>query len=124
MSVECPRCEWPAVLEERGPLEDPSILLTGTARVGDTAVQIVAIRINPALRFAPDYKQGLSSVVYGANGLDEILETVLEEFEYVSSELDQLVGESRSCIVELATGRYVLCIVPDARVLQQPGDKQ
>ena len=112
MSVECPPCRWPALLEERGPPEDPSILLTGTARIGNTALQIVAIRINPALRFAPDYRREVPEGSYQANDLDEILETVLEEFEYVSSEFEELIEENRSTIVELATGRYVVCVIP------------
>jgi hypothetical protein len=35
-----------------------------------------------------------------------------EEFEYVSSEFQELIEENRSSIVELATGRYVVCMIP------------
>jgi hypothetical protein len=75
-------------------------------------VQIVAIRINSALRFAPDYRPGVAEGSYQANGLDEVLETVLEEFEYLSSEFEELIGEIRSSVVELPTGRYLVCMMP------------
>jgi hypothetical protein len=68
-------CRWPSVLEERGPPEDPFILLTGAAPIGETEVQIVAIRINATLRWPPDDKRGVAADSYHADGRDEVLET-------------------------------------------------
>jgi hypothetical protein len=112
VAVECPACVWPAVLEERGPAEDPSILLTGAAQIGDAGVQIVAIRINSTLRWSPDYKRSVDEVSYQANGLNEVLETTLEELQSVASEWGDLLGEGSSGLVELATGPYRFWVLP------------
>lgn len=112
MPVECPPCQWPTALEERGPAEDPALLLTGTARIGDAEVQIVAIRVDPTLRWTPDYKREVAEDSYRANGLDAVLETTLEEFETVATALGDLLGESRSSIVDLATGPYRIWLMP------------
>lgn len=114
MPVRCPPCQWPAALEERGPPEDASILLTAAARFGDAAMQIVAIRINTELRWAPDYKPEVAAAAYQANGFDAMLETVLEELENVGAAFGELLGESRSSILELPPGRYRVAILPAA----------
>jgi hypothetical protein len=67
MAVKCPALEWPGTLEERGPSEDPSILLTGTARLGGTPVAIMAVRINAEFRPLPDYKSGPPDGAAGAH---------------------------------------------------------
>lgn len=113
MAISCLPCEWPAVLEERGPEEDPSILLTGKAHIGETPVQIVAIRVNPSLRWAPDYKETAEGS-YDANGLGTALETILEEFEFVASECAELLGERHPSIVELPSGPYKVWVMPAA----------
>lgn len=105
MAIECPPCLWPTVLEERGPSDDPSILLTGTARIGNAPIQIVAIRINPILRSTADYKPDVTEA-YQANDLDTVLGAILEELEYTSVELGRLLGNDHSATVELAPGVY------------------
>jgi len=112
MSVHCPPCQWPEVLRERGPSEDPALLLTGTAHVGEVAMQIVAIRIHPTLRSTPDRQGDLAQDTPEAGEFMADLEAILEEFEYTVSEFAELLGESHSSVVELATGRYRLWMVP------------
>ncbi len=112
MPVECPCCQWPSMLEERGPREDPSILLTGTARIGDTDVQIIAIRINPKLRRSVDRRAESAEASDQDTGFDDVLDTILEEFDYVAEQLGELFGEDQFRIVELATGPYQFWVVP------------
>jgi hypothetical protein len=101
MSVPCLPVQWPSTLEESGPAEDPSIVLAGTAQVGTTPFRIMAIRVEPRLKFMPDYKADLDDAVYDR----EALETVLEELGEVSN-----TDHPRT--LELATGVYVMCMAP------------
>jgi len=112
VAVECPACVWPNILEERGPSEDPSILLTGKARIGDTDARIVAIRVNSAQEWAPDFRRSVAEDSYHENGLDEVLRMALDEFQAVASELGDLLGDSRPSVVELATGHYSVWVIP------------
>ena len=112
MAVQCPRCRWPDMLEERGPTEDPSILLTGAAHIGEAEVCVVAIRIDATLRWSPDFRRAVPESSYRANGLDEILETTLEEVQSVASELAEFLGDSHSGVIELATGAYRVWVMP------------
>ena len=112
MPVQCPPCQWPTALDERGPVEDPSILLTGRARIGDASVQIVAVRIDPALRWTPDYKSDVAEGSYQVDGLDVALETILEELESVGSALEDALGASRASLIKLATGMYMIWVMP------------
>jgi hypothetical protein len=105
MTIDCPSCQWPTVLEERGPSDDPSILLTGIGRLGETPIQIIAIRVNPTSRSTLDWQPELEGI-YQANDLDTVLGTILEELDYASAELGRLLGEDRSATVELTTGLY------------------
>jgi hypothetical protein len=114
MAVACPAWQWPATLEERGPSEDPSILRTGAARIGDVEVQIVAIRINDTLRWTPNFKHGIAEDTYRVNGLGEVLETTLEDLQSVASDLGDLLGGGGSSVVELATGSYRVCVMPES----------
>ena len=110
MAIECPSCLWPTVLEERGPSDDPSILLTGTGRIGETPIQIVAIRINPTLRSTLDCKPDLENSDQ-SNDLNSALGAILEELEYASAELAGVLGEDHPATVELASGSYrVWCL--------------
>ena len=111
MPVPCPNCRWPAELDERGPAEDPAILLSGTAYLGATPVQIVAIRIDPAGGRVPDYKPGHPGA-HADNAFDETLGVLLDELEYVAGELDELLGPCELGTVELASGVYRLCAIP------------
>jgi hypothetical protein len=112
MPVRCPTCQWPTALDERGPREDPSILLTGTVRIANAAIQIVAIRVSPAYQRRPDYKEDVPRPCYQTNGLDAVLETFLEDFEYVGEEFGELLGDGGSDMIELASGCYVLAALP------------
>lgn len=112
MSVECPACEWPLFLEEQGPREDPTILLTGTARIGKAAIKIIAVRINRNLRAAPDYRSDVQRHCYHVGGYDSILSTILEEFEDAAAQVGDLLGEEHFNIVQLPTGPYQIWVIP------------
>ena len=112
MVVACPPCKWPALLEERGPREDPSILLTGTASIGNAMIKIVAIRVNLLLRATPDYRGDVPVARYRDSGCDVVLETVLDEFEEAAAQLGELFGAEHTNIVELPTGSYQIWVVP------------
>jgi hypothetical protein len=101
MSVPCLPVQWPKTLEESGPAEDPGIVLSGTAQVGSTPFRITAIRVEPRLRFMPDYKADLEDAVYDR----EVLETLLEE-------LGEVADTDHPRTLELATGVYVMWMVP------------
>jgi hypothetical protein len=108
MVVACPSIEWPGALEECGPAEDPDIVLKGTARIGETPLQVVAIRVDPELRRAPDYKGDVPERAYRTAAL----ETTLDELEYVTEELGGLTGAAERSLVRLPAGAYVLWVLP------------
>ncbi len=110
MAVQCPALEWPSFLEECGPAEDPSIVLKGTARIGGTPSAVVAIRIKPDLRRAPDYKSGVPADVYQVDAL----ETILDELDYLVNEIGAITGSMERRVVRLSTGVYVLWLLPSA----------
>ncbi len=112
MPIPCPPVVWPDMLEERGPPEDTSILLTGAARIGGTPAQIVAIRIEPGMGWEADFRRDVADERYAANGLDVVLETTLEAMQLVASELDETLGDSDASVVKLATGTYKLWVMP------------
>jgi hypothetical protein len=110
MAIACPALEWPSSLEERGPVEDPSIVLKGTARIGGAPAAVVAIRIKPDLRRAPDYKKGVAANVYQADAL----ETILDELDYLVDEIGVITGGMERRVVRLSTGVYVLWLLPSS----------
>lgn len=113
MPVPFPACRWPESLEERGPPEDPAILLTGGAHLGDTPVQIVAIRVDEAeRRRLPGYRKDIDGACYEDEGLDAILETILEEMDCVAVELEGVWGAGQSRIIELAQSPYKVWLIP------------
>lgn len=112
MAIPCPSFRWPLELDECGPAEDPEILLTGTAYLGASPIQVVAIRIDPNSGRLPDYKASVPHDAYTDGHFDEVLEVVLDELEYVASELDDLLGEDRPSTVRLPGGVYRLCTLP------------
>ncbi|MGH6680727.1 MAG: hypothetical protein ACREDL_17775 [Bradyrhizobium sp.] len=89
---------------ECGPVEDPSILLSGTAHIARAAVRIVAIRTSRESGRIPDYKNDVPRECY--EGLDTVLEQLLEDFEYLTREFGDLLAPSQSEDVELSTGTY------------------
>jgi hypothetical protein len=108
MAIPCPPLEWPSFLQECGPANDPQIVLRGDARIGDTPLQVVAIRVDPELRYAPDYRRGVPAEAYETAAL----ETTLDELEYLTEELSGLTGRAQRSIVRLAGGAYVLWVLP------------
>jgi hypothetical protein len=112
MAIECPPCLWPSVLEEQGPSEDPSILLTAPAHIGDVEVRIVAVRINDTLRWTPDFRRDVAEDAYRVNGLGEVLEATLEDLQSMSSDLGDVLGGGGPSVVELSTGLYRIWVMP------------
>lgn len=108
MAVPSPTLEWPPFLEEGGPAEDPAILLTGTARIGSTAVAVVAIRIHPGRARVPDYRPDVPTQAYETGAL----ETILEELDYLAQEVSAVTASAEPGIVHLATGSYVMGVLP------------
>lgn len=114
MSIRSPSCQWPVELDERGPAEDPSIVLTGKAYVGRTPLQVVAVRMNPASGRLPDYKPDVPAAAYADAHVDIALFSLLDELEYVANELDELLGDDQPGTVALAGGVYRFCALPAA----------
>jgi hypothetical protein len=112
MPIPCPNCRWPLELDERGPTEDPAILLTGTAYLGAIPIQVVAIRIDPSSGRLPGYKPGIPRDAYADGRFNEVLEVLLDELEYIASELDELLGQCEPSTVALPSGLYRLCALP------------
>jgi hypothetical protein len=110
MAIQCPALEWPTSLEERGPVEDPSIVLRGTARIGGTPAAVVAIRIKSDRRRAPDYKVGVPAAVYQVDAL----ETIVDELDYLVDEIGVIAGSMARSLIHLSTGDYVLWLLPSS----------
>jgi hypothetical protein len=108
MAIQCPPIEWPSLLDACGPDQDPEIVLKGTARIGATPLQVVAIRVDPQLRRTPDYKVGVPEAAYRTSAL----EAMLEELEYVIQELDEVTSAAERSIVYLPAGAYVIWVMP------------
>ncbi len=112
MSVPFPSCVFPATLDEHGPKEDPSILLTGMVAIGNATALVIAIRISLTLRRTPDYRQDVPAEMYGVNNIDTGLETFLENADDLTAEFSDLLGEHVPSIVQLEPGAYMLWILP------------
>lgn len=112
MVIECPPCQWPNTLEERGPSEDPSILLTGTARIGKVEVQIIATRVQDTQCWTPDFKRKIAEEIYRVDGLAQFLEATLEDLESMTLDLVDLLGGKGASVVQLPTGLYRIWVMP------------
>jgi hypothetical protein len=100
MPVHLPEPKWPSDLLEQGPPEDPSILLSGPAEVGNAPHRVLAVRINPRT-LSVDYRNDLEEEVYA----DYQLEDMLDELTFLD-DLDQ------SVLVPMAGGSYVIWMMP------------
>lgn len=112
MPVAVPGWNCPVLLGEEGPPEDPTLLLAATAHIGNAAVTIIAVRVDPGRRAAPDYRPDLPRGCYQGKGYDEILDAVLEELDYASERLGGLLGAHQPNILDLPTGPYRIWILP------------
>lgn len=101
MSIPCPSITWPSVLEEIGPAEDPTIALAGMASVGSTPFRITAIRVEPRLKFMPDYRPDLDRAAYGPVNLETLLE-----------ELGEVADTDHAATIRLESGPYVFWMTP------------
>jgi hypothetical protein len=100
MPVQLPAPEWPYELLESGPPEDPFILLSGPATIGEAPYRVLAVRVNPNT-LGIDYRYDLGEDVYADFQLDEML----DEFTF----LDDI---DKSVLVPIEHGHYVIWMLP------------
>jgi hypothetical protein len=100
MPVRLPEILWPPELLEEGPPEDRSILLGGPAAIGKAPHRVVAVRINPQT-LGVDYRTDVDEDVYADCQVEELLE-----------ELTFLEDIDQSVLVALASGSYVIWMMP------------
>lgn len=101
MAIEFPAPRWPAALTEEGPEADPSILLSGEAAIGEAAHRILAVRVRKS-KLEVDFRADLDEdAAYG----EFPLEAMLEELEFFED-------FDRSAVVSLASGDYVVWMIP------------
>ena len=101
MPIRFPQSRWPAELMEEGPDEDPSILLSGTAEIGDAPHRVVAVRVRKA-DLQVDFRVDLDEEEAYA---DYPLEAMLDELDFFDD-------FDRSVVVPLESGNYVIWMVP------------
>jgi hypothetical protein len=102
MTVECPVPQWPTALLEQGPPEGSSILLRGQVAIGKARFMVTAIRVDP-IRFGPDFRADRNLAIYAEHQLPTLLDMVAE-----------LVGVADPSTLRLATGQYVVWMLPAA----------
>lgn len=105
MPISLPELIWPSALLEAGPPEDPSILLSAPAAIGQSPHRVVAVRINPST-LAADYRADLEEAIYADCQVEDMLD-----------ELTFLEDIDKSVLVSMAGSSYVIWVVPssDAR---------
>jgi hypothetical protein len=106
MPVPLPAPRWPTELVEDGPPEDPSILLSAPATIGQARHLVLAVRINPRT-LAADYRADLNEDVYADSEVEELLD-----------ELTFLDDIDQSVLVPLSSGLYVIWMVPFADTVE------
>ena len=104
MSVSCPAPNWPSELVEDGPEDDRSILLRGEAVIGGVRFRVTAVRVDP-IRFGPDYRMDRGAGTYSGYDLSALLD-----------QLSELTEISEAPTLQLATGNYLLWVLPGAAV--------
>lgn len=96
MSISCPPIEWPSMLAETGPAEDPAVMLSGTAYLGSVPFRVTAVRVEPRLKFMPDCRS------------EDLDPAYCEHLIYLLEELAELADTGHPRTIELATGTYAL----------------
>jgi len=74
-------------------------------------LRLVAIRIDPALRWSPDYRQDVPAAGYTADGLDAALEAVLEELGVLAEQLGDILGETAEAALMVGGRRYRIMVI-------------
>ena len=100
MPVQLPAPEWPPELLEAGPPQDPFILLSGPARIGEAPYRVLAVRVNPKT-LGVDYRYDLGEDVYADYQLEDTLDalTFLDDID-------------KSVLVPIEQGHYVIWMLP------------
>jgi len=100
MQVPTPPVQWPSEFIAEGPVQDPTILLTGRAEIGNAAYRIQAVRMRKGMR-SPDYRSDVPQSAYNES-LDRVVDDVQDIIESLSPQL-----------VQIGEGHYLLWLVPD-----------
>jgi hypothetical protein len=99
MSIALSSIRWPAVLNEEGPTQDPTIVLTGSAEIAGVPFTVKALRMRPNLR-TPDYRPDLSETVYEAS-IDGMVD-----------DIEDLVGTINLARIIINDNQYLLWVEP------------
>ncbi len=102
MPVSAPPIQWPSQLNEQGPAQDPSVMLTGRAEIAGVAFKVTALRMRDGMRI-PDYRDDISEAAY-----EDAIDCAFEDVE-------DLVGSLDPRLISLNGAQYLLWLVPLAR---------
>ncbi|MDE2111409.1 MAG: hypothetical protein KGJ79_09725 [Alphaproteobacteria bacterium] len=102
MDIRAPSIQWPTALTGAGPDEDPSIMLTGTAKIAGVDFLVSALRMRDGMRI-PDYREDVPEKIY-ETALDNMLDDV-----------EDLVSSMEPELLAINGGRYLLWMVPAAQ---------
>lgn len=101
MPVPAPEIDWPSNFRERGPTEDPGILLTGQAKIAGVAFKVTALRMCKGTR-TPDYREQVPEESYEASLVN------------MPEDIEDLVDSIQPELVALNGADYLLWMVPHA----------
>jgi pimeloyl-ACP methyl ester carboxylesterase len=102
MRIPAPKIEWPPEFATEGPDQDPTIMLSGHARIADVGFRIIALRMRKGFR-SPDYREDVPDSAY-----QEVLERMVDDIE-------DLIDSLAPCLITIDNAEYLLWMVPDAR---------
>ncbi|HEX3983128.1 MAG TPA: hypothetical protein VHX12_05485 [Acidisoma sp.] len=102
MEFPVPRLTWPRHLQQSGPEQDPSILLSGTSEIGGGRYLVFALRVDLDSLEA-DFRSDLDESVYADLRLDVMLEELMFFADF-----------DRTAVVPLQGGHYIFWMVPNA----------
>jgi hypothetical protein len=100
MEVHVPELQWPQYLQESGPAQDPSILLSGISQLGACRYFVYALRMD-LTNLEADFRDDVDESIYADYRLDVMLEELLF-----------LVDFDRTAAVPLDGGFYFFWMVP------------
>ncbi len=102
MPIPIPAIQWPAHLAEKGPAEDPAVLLSGQARIGGVSFKVMALRMRDGMRM-PDYRPDVSGTLYE------------DAMEAMVADIEDLVDSMEPELIAVGGASYLLWMVPSAR---------
>lgn len=102
MPIAAPSIQWPAQFIEEGPAEDPTILLSGRARLAGVGFKVTALRMRAGLR-TPDYREDVPKKTYEP-ALDGMIDDIEDLMDSIEPQLLAIDG-----------AQYLLWMVPAER---------